>query len=509
VTSLIRSLIPARPDVRASASPLAFDDWVGMFGAGSIFPMLFNTLGSKEEEIGATFTALQSAMRTNGVVFTCEAIRLSLFSQARFMYRQRRSGVPGDLFSNERLRILERPEGTPGSTTSGMLKRAMLHADYGGTAVLARRGDKIRQPRPDWITFILGSESDPDLTGDDIDAELIGVLYHPGGRYSDQKPVALLPEQVATFVPFPDPVAKVRGIPWTAAITRNVMGHNAATTHKLKFFENGATPQVIVSLDKDIKDPAKFRQWVEVLDQDHKGVTNAYKTLYLGAGAQATVVGKDLKELDFKAVQGADETLIAAAAGVGPVVAQLSEGLQGASLNSGNFKEAMRRVADITMRDLWRDMAGSLEVLAPPPSDAELWYDDRDIPALKDDIRDAAEVRAKDAQAIRNLSDAGAEWDAVIDAVVSGDLKRLRGRHTGLYSVQLQKPGAPTPTSAPAAASVSTVDLPLLAAGEPEWVHCSGMRGDQPCNAKVGKRHGPEPVGFEVKCHQCGTLVAA
>ena len=30
--------------------------------------------------------------------------------------------------------------------------------------------------------------------------------------------------------------------------------------------------------------------------------------------------------------------------------------------------------------------------------------------------------------------------DAVIDAVHAGDLKRLRGKHSGLYSVQLQPP---------------------------------------------------------------------
>jgi hypothetical protein len=74
----------------------------------------------------------------------------------------------------------------------------------------------------------------------------------------------------------------------------------------------------------------------------------------------------------------------------------------------------------------------------PPPPGSELWYDDRDIPALKDDVMDAAEVQAKNASAIRQLVDAGFEPSSVVDAVRAGDLARLS--HTGLYSVQLQPP---------------------------------------------------------------------
>jgi hypothetical protein len=74
----------------------------------------------------------------------------------------------------------------------------------------------------------------------------------------------------------------------------------------------------------------------------HAGVANAYKTLYLTAGADATVVGKDLQQLDFKVVQGAGETRIAAAAGIHPVIVGLSEGLAGSSLNAGNFAAARR-----------------------------------------------------------------------------------------------------------------------------------------------------------------------
>ena len=252
VTSIARSF--ARPGVTrfaASDGTLSLDEWMGQLSTYA--PFILNPLSSTEEEILATANGLQRALTTNGAVFACELVRVMLFSEARFQFRQRDSGRPGRLFGTTDLSILERPQGI-GSTTASMLKKAMLHADFGGTAFMVRRKDRIRQPRPDWMTIVLGSDSEPDMEADDLDAEVIGYLYHPGGRGSGRSPVAILPEDVSTFVPLPDPFAKVRGIPWPAAVARNIMSHNAATTHKLKGFENGATPQIIVTLG-GLQDP--------------------------------------------------------------------------------------------------------------------------------------------------------------------------------------------------------------------------------------------------------------
>jgi len=54
--------------------------------------------------------------------------------------------------------------------------------------------------------------------------------------------------------------------------------------------------------------------------------------------------------------------------------------------------------------------------------------------------------------------DAGWEPDAVIDAINAGDLKRLIGKHSGLYSVQLQPPG--TGQAPEAAADASEEPMP-------------------------------------------------
>jgi hypothetical protein len=154
-----------------------------------------------------------------------------------------------------------------------------------------------------------------------------------------------------------------------------------------------------------------------------------------------TPVGADLKQIDFKTVQGAGEVRMASASGIHPVILGLGDSLDGSSLNTGNFGAARRLTADKTLRPMWGGLAGALQSIVPAPAGSRLWYDDRHIPFLADDVKDAAEVRQMNASAMRQLIDGGFDPDSVVDAIVSGDLKRLSGKHTGLVSVQLLAPG--------------------------------------------------------------------
>jgi hypothetical protein len=212
------------------------------------------------------------------------------------------------------------------------------------------------------------------------------------------------------------------------------------------------TPNLAVSMAKEVTSE-QFGEFVEQMDRSHNGTENAYKTLYTAGGADVTVIGADFKQLDFKATQGAGETRIAAAAGVGAILANLSEGMQGSSLNAGNYQAAKRRFADGTMRPLWRNAAASLAVLIKPPpggGQVRLTFDDRDIAFLREDQRDVAEIQAKEAQTMRTLTDAGWTPESVKAAIQNdGDWSQLV--HSGLFSVQLQPPGtASTPPAAPA-----------------------------------------------------------
>jgi hypothetical protein len=229
---------------------------------------------------------------------------------------------------------------------------------------------------------------------------------------------------------------------WLTPVIREIQADGAATAHKLAFLENAATPNLAVSLPKEVT-PQQFDEFVELMSSKHDGPQFAGKTLYTGGGADVTVIGADMRQLDFKVTQGAGETRLAAAAGVPPTVAGLSEGMQGSSLNAGNFGQARRQFADMTLSNLWRNAAGSLEVLCPPPPGSRLWYDTRDIPFLREDMKDAAEIQQSQANTIRQLIDAGYTADTVVKAVNNSDWSLLT--HSGLFSVQLQAPGTESP----------------------------------------------------------------
>lgn len=445
--SLLRTL--AGKSLERADSALGFEQWLSYFNyQGHQYPLagVQQTLQNGREPVGSGFRGyVEGAYKRNGVVFACMLARMLLFSEARFQWQQLSQGRPGNLFGSADLDVLEVP--WPGGTTGDLLSRAEQDASLAGNAFFARpfvggsflRSDRILRLQPDWVTIVTGSRGFPDAAGVAPDAEVVGYVYEPGGPHSGVDPVMYVREEVAHFAPIPDPEARWRGMSWLTPILREIESDTGMTRHKLKFLENGATPNVIVTLD--MKDPDKFAAFVEKFRAKNEGVENAYKTLFFSHGADAKVVGSDLKQLDFKITQGAGETRIAAAAGVPPVIVGLSEGLQAATYS--NYGQARRRFADGTMRPLWRNIAGSLQTIMEPPAGSRLWYDDRDIPFLQEDQRDAAEVGQFDATSMKTLVDAGYDPESVVAAVKAHDYALLQ--HTGLVSVQLQEPGAQPP----------------------------------------------------------------
>ena len=430
----------------------SFDEWLNLFSfSGNVYgtiPGYTTTMAAeKAETIETNFAGLtEGALKANGIIFGCEQIRVATFSEARFQFRPLRDGRPGDLFGTAALSILERP--WEGGTTGDLLARMLLHADLAGNAYDTIIDGEIVRLRPDWVDIILERRTarvgrNGETAG--VGYKRVGYAYYEGGRGGGTKPAIFLPGEVSHFAPMPDPMATYRGMSWLTPVIREIQADGMFTRHKIRFMENAATPNVAVSLPKEIN-PVQFEAFVEKMDAAHKGPEHAGKTLYTGGGADVTVIGADFAALDLKGVQGHMETRIAAAAGVHPVIAGLSEGLAGASLNAGNFAAARRRFADITMRPLWRNVAGSLATLVPPPVAAELWFDERDIAFLREDEGDAAKIQQVRAQTITQLIREGFDPDSAIKAVDNDDFRLLV--HTGLVSVQLQPPGQTVATPA-------------------------------------------------------------
>jgi hypothetical protein len=434
----------SKPRVGAVIDTLPWDDLEALIGVDGLL-FVRQTLVGRSEVIAPEFTAYaRQIFRANPIVFACVARRMGLFSQASFKWRARRGGMPGKLFGTNALAPLEKP--WPGASTSDLLALAELYVSIGGNFFATRRAqNRIRVMRPDWVGIVLGSESDKDVVAGDLDAEVIGYMYANGGPYSGKEPIALLPENVCHYMPMPDPEAPWRGMSWMSAIVEDVRADKQATTHKLKYWEGGANPNMIVK--PDIEDPAEWDAWVARFRSEHEGVANRYKTLFLAMGVDAQVVGSNLQEADFSKVQGAGEVRICADAQVPPSIAGVSEGLQGSALNAGNFEASWRQFANGWARPAWKQISGALERIVDVPDKSQLWYDDHDIPALQEDVKKIAETMREQAGALRSLVDGGWTPESDVAALMSEDLSLLE--HTGKTSVQLYPGGEASPNGTP------------------------------------------------------------
>lgn len=428
--------------VRGSRSITSIDDYANalnhfMFN-GNTYGLgtgLNQTLQGGSERIANDLQGFaSSAYAANGVVFACMAVRQLVFSAIRFQWQQMNGGRPSKMFGTSELALLEKP--WAGGTTQDMTARMIQDADLAGNSYWFRDQNELVRMRPDWVEIVL----EPRHTANGrVGYRKLGYLYHENGiGGSANASAAFLPDEVVHFAPIPDPLATYRGMSWLTPVLREIANDKAMGKHKAKFFENGGTPNMIYKLDKSIS-PEKVRIFAEQAKAQHSGVDIAYEALFLGGGADATVVGANFQQMDFKQVQGHGETRIAAAAGVPPVIVGLSEGLEAATYS--NYAQARRRFADGTMHPLGQNAAGSVAtVIAQPTGGVRLWYDARDVPFLREDRKDAAEIQQAQAVTIQTLIQSGYEPASVAAAVEAEDWGLLV--HTGLVSVQLQPPGS-------------------------------------------------------------------
>jgi len=420
------------------SSRFSFDDlaeWVS-FG-GNSYPVVQTTMGTVDSEsVGVTSIA---AVTGSSPVWALVLARMQAFSQARFQWTRFSGSQAGDLFGTGELAVLEQP--WPGGTTSDLLARMELHASGAGSAYVARpRRDRLAVLRPDRITIIMGSQTDADDPVEAPDVEVAGYIH----TTSRGKITVFGPGEVAHYAPYPDPNSVFLGMSWITPVIREYQADSLATEHKARFFSNAATSNLALKFDASIP-IAQVRQFKELFEAEHKGMLNAWKTLYLGGGADPVVVGSNFREMDYAVIQGRAESRLAAAAGVPPSWVGFSEGLQGSSLNAGNFGAARRRFSDGTMVHLWTNAATSLQVLLNPPppvkgaGPAALWFDAR-VPFMREDAADVADIQSKQAVTIATLVKDGFKPDSVVAAVKKNDFGLLV--HSGLVSVQLNPPGS-------------------------------------------------------------------
>jgi hypothetical protein len=421
-----------------TAGALSIEDVANILAIDNLgFPFLNQSLIGNLEPIEGDYVGLaRGAMKGDSIVFSCIALRAKILSEARFAFRDiQDDGRPGPLSTGPELDILRTP--WSGATTGELIARAEVYTAIGGNFYAARRPNgTIRALRPDWTYMVIGIvDGDPET--DDpwsIDAEIVGFQYHEGGPMLGREPLSLLADEVAHFAPMPDPEARFRGMSWLTPVVREIEADKSMTKHKLAFLEHGGTSNMVMKVNEP--DLAKFQQWVKAFKAEHDGVSKRYKTLFLQPGVEADVIGSNLQEIDFKNVQGAGESRIAAAAGIHPALGGFSEGLQGSALNRGNFAEIRRNFGDMHAMPWWRELCGSLSKIVAVPDGKELWYDARDVAFLAPGQVDAATADKDRAETMSTMFMAGWVPESIIEWLRTGDISTLE--HTGAPSVQLQ-----------------------------------------------------------------------
>ena len=406
---------------------------------------------SRTEDLETNFTGyIQQIYKTNGPTFAIILSRMLLFTEAVFCWWEiGDNGDTGLPAGRAGLGPLERP--WPRAGTGELLARMEQDVSLAGNFYAAREDNRLRRLRPDWVTIVLNK---PPAEATEVDVE--GYWFHPGRHYTavdePQPGDTFYPVEsedtdrptgprACHWSPIPDPDALYRGMSWLQPVVNEVMADKAATLHKKKFFDNGATLGTVIAAKENLT-KKQFDVWRDTILAQHQGVDRAYRPLFLASPVDVTVQGTNLNQLDFKVTQGAGETRLCAAGGVPPIIVGLSEGL--ASATYSNYSMARRKFGDHWASPQWRSASAALEaVVDPPKDDLRLGVNTANIPFLREDQKDAADIQQIKASTIRQYIDAGFTPESSVAAVDADDRSLLE--HSGMYSVQLQPPGSQDP----------------------------------------------------------------
>jgi phage portal protein BeeE len=390
--------------------------WEGMATGAAVLTTSY--AGPDHEPVLPQLAAYaQQANASNAVIFAAALVRMALFSEARFQYQAKDDK---HLFGNTSLAKLEEPFG-PETTTGNLLARMEQDAFLAGNAYIwdAPGEDRLIRLRPDWTTIV---------------SEVVhvggGGWYRRPVGYWFEVPKSLLSEEDGFLVPagecvhwapIPDPQADFRGMSPMTPIARDIAGDDGLAEYKVKYLSNAASPNLLIKYQQKIQ-PGTVDAIRERTHARYGGADNAFKTLILDAGADATIIGANLSQMDFSGVTAVGTERILAACEVPGVLVGL-EPLRGAGRG---YQESMQKFSNLYARPAWRSVCGALSQIVDVPAGNRLWFDTADIAALQDGEMERAQAALVRMQAVLAGVQAGATMDSVAAAVDAMDLTLLK-----------------------------------------------------------------------------------
>ena len=436
--------------------------WEGLASGASVLTTSYGS-ADREPVLPQLAAWAQQANSSSAIVFAAALTRMALFSEATLKFQAKDDH---HLFGNQSLAKVEEPFG-PNSTTGHLLARMEQDTFLAGNAYIwdPPGEDRLVRLRPDWVTIV--SERVP-VAGGGWYRNPVGYWHEPPKSVLDRGTGFMVPaEECVHWAPLPDPCADFRGMSPLTPVQRDVQGDDGLTTYKIRYLANNATPNVYIRYAQKLQ-PATVDSIRERLAARYGGPDNAGKGIILDQGADLTLVGNSLQQVDFSAVSAVGVERILAACAVPGVLVGL-EPLRGAGRG---FQESMQKFANLWARPQWRSACGALEQLLDVPSGNRLWYDTSDIAALQDGEMERGQAALVRAQALLALVQAGYTHESAIAAVDAMDLAQLKagglGTPGGSQPVQhlLPQPGQPGATADPLPATMPRLSVGSTSPGD-------------------------------------------
>lgn len=431
--------------------------WEGMASGAAVLTTSYASGGN--ESVMPQMTAwAQSANGNSAIVFAAILVRMALFSEVTPKFQAKDDK---HLWGNTALAKLEEP--WPGGTFGDLAARAEQDVSLAGQAYVwdAPGEDRLVRLRPDWTTIV--SEL-VQVSGGGQYRRKVGYWTEPPRTVLGQGQGQFYPaDEVVHWAPIPDPCADFRGMSWLTPAYRDVQGDDGMSQYKIKYLENSASPNLLIKYAQKLA-PGTVDAVRDRMHARYGGVNNSFKTLVLDQGADVTVIGNSLQQMDFSNVSAVGTERILADAGVPGVLVGL-EPLRGAGRG---YQESMQKFANLWGRPEWRSFFGAMSQLVDVPAGNRLWYDTADIAALQDGEMERGQATLVRAQSVLALTQAQKYTpDSVVSAVDSGDLTQLKMLPD---PPPMSTPGQPVQSGLPQTPPGATADplpptMPRLAVG--------------------------------------------
>ena len=270
--------------------------WEGMSSGAAVLTSTY--AGSDREPVLPQLAAYaQQANSSNAIIFSALLARMALFAEARFQYQ---ALDDHHLFGNTSLVKLEEPFG-PNTTTGDLLARMEQDQFLAGNAYIwdAPGENRLVRLRPDWVTIVSERVT---VDGGGWYRRPVGYFFEPPKGVLDKSDGFMVPaEECVHWAPVPDPAAGFRGMSPLTPIWRDVAGDDGMSSYKIRYLQNDASPNVVIKYAQRLSEPTidKIRDRQAAR---YAGPDNAGKTLILDQGADLTLVGNSLSQMDFSGV---------------------------------------------------------------------------------------------------------------------------------------------------------------------------------------------------------------